>query len=128
VRTPRGERLTFTIDASDELIAPIDGSDLAEILGNLIENAARFAGSAIRVEANNTSDGTTIVVVDDGPGIPDAEKEAVMSRGVRLDAKGGGTGLGLAIVSDIVDAYGGHLMITDATPGLKVTIFLPKQV
>jgi signal transduction histidine kinase len=125
-RTPGGERLAFTIDAADTFAAPIDEGDLTEILGNLIENAARLAASSLRVEAHSVADGTMISVVDDGPGIPDADKEAVLSRGVRLDTKSDGSGLGLAIVSDIVDAYGGLLTIADATPGLKVTVFLPK--
>jgi signal transduction histidine kinase len=127
VRTPAGERLTFAVDAPSEVTAPIDEGDLSEILGNLIENAARFASSSVRVEAGDAAAGTTIAVVDDGPGIPDADQQAALSRGVQLDSKGGGSGLGLAIVSDIVDAYGGRLTMSDAAPGLRVTIFLPRR-
>jgi signal transduction histidine kinase len=126
-RTPNGERLTFVVNVDDNLTAPIDEGDLSEILGNLIENAARFAQSTIRVEASNTASGATIAIADDGTGIADADKESALSRGVRLDMNGVGTGLGLAIVSDITDAYGGRLTMTDAVPGLKVTIFLPQQ-
>ncbi len=95
------------VDADEVVTAPIDESDLSEILGNLIENAARFAKSSIRIDAASMAGGTTITVADDGPGIADADKEAVLSRGVRLDTNTGGNGLGLAIVSDIVEAYGG---------------------
>jgi signal transduction histidine kinase len=126
-RMPGGEKLTFTVDIADDLTAPIEEGDLSEILGNLIENAARFARSAIRIEARNAAAGTTITIADDGPGIPDADKEAVLSRGVQLDTGGGGSGLGLAIVSDIIDAYGGRLEIADAGPGLKVGVFLPRH-
>jgi signal transduction histidine kinase len=126
-RMPGGEKLTFTVDIADDLTAPIEEGDLSEILGNLIENAARFARSAIRIEARNATEGTTITIADDGPGIPDADKEAVLSRGVQLDTGGGGSGLGLAIVSDIIDAYGGRLEIADAGPGLKVGVFLPRH-
>ena len=126
-KTPRGERLAFMVDADEVVTAPIDESDLSEILGNLIENAARFAKSSIRIDAASMAGGTTIAVADDGPGIGDADKEAVLSRGVRLDTNTGGNGLGLAIVSDIVEAYGGTLTMTDAAPGLKVTVFLPRQ-
>jgi len=125
-RTPRGERLAFIVDADDGTTAPIDESDLSEILGNLIENAARFAKSSIRIEAASAAGGTTIAVADDGPGIADADKEAVLSRGVRLDTNTGGNGLGLAIVSDIVEAYDGSLTLADAGPGLKVNVFLPR--
>ena len=126
-RTPGSERLTFMADVAVGLTAPIDEGDLAEILGNLIENAARFARSTIHISAAATAGGTIIAVADDGPGIADADKATVLSRGVRLATKGGGTGLGLAIVSDIVGAYGGHLTMRDAAPGLRVTIDLPRR-
>ena len=124
-RTPEGERLAFAVDVPESLSAPIDEGDLSEILGNLIENAARFAKSSVRVGAADLADGTTITIVDDGPGIPDGDREAALSRGIRLGA-GGGSGLGLAIVSDIVEAYSGRLTLDDARPGLMVAIFLPK--
>jgi signal transduction histidine kinase len=122
-RTPRGERLTFSIEAPPGLAAPIDEGDLAEILGNLIENAARYAKTRVRVSAEDRAGTARITVADDGPGIPDGAQAAVLARGVRLDTAGG-TGLGLAIVSDVVDAYGGRLDIENANPGLRVTITL----
>jgi signal transduction histidine kinase len=125
-RTPGGERLAFAVDVPDGLTAPIDEGDLSEILGNLIENAARFARSSIGVGAVANRNGATITITDDGPGIADKDKVSALSRGVRLDSNGGGTGLGLAIVSDIVEAYGGCLTMADAGPGLKVTISLPR--
>jgi signal transduction histidine kinase len=125
-RTPQSEKLNFLVDVASELVAPADEGDLSEMLGNLLENAARFARSSIKVSATNLIDGTTISVTDDGPGIADGHKELVLSRGVRLETSGGGTGLGLAIVSDIVDAYGGRLTMSDAKPGLTATIFLPR--
>ena len=124
-RTPGGARLDFVVEVADAVTAQIDAGDLSEILGNLIENAARFAASSVRIAATQSLDGTSIVVSDDGPGISDADKPAALARGVRLDAAGGGTGLGLAIVSDIVEAYGGQLTLGDAGGGLSVTIFLP---
>ena len=114
------------MDVPEDLIAPIDEGDLTELLGNLIENAARFAKSSIRVSAARATDGATITITDDGPGIAEADMPSVLSRGVRLDSNGGGSGLGLAIVSDIVAAYGGRLAMTDAGPGLKVEIWLPE--
>jgi signal transduction histidine kinase len=126
-RAPGGERLTFTVEAAENVTAPMDEGDLSEILGNLVENAARFATTAVRIEAAGTDEGTTIRITDDGPGIADADKESALSRGVRLDARGGGSGLGLAIVSDIVEAYGGRLTMEDASPGLTVAIELPRQ-
>jgi signal transduction histidine kinase len=126
-RTPGGAALSFAVELSDDVAAPIDPGDLSEILGNLIENAARFATSSVRVGGSEADAATTIVVADDGPGIADGDKAAALTRGVRLDDTRSGTGLGLAIVSDIVDAYGGRLELADAQPGLSVTIVLPKR-
>ncbi len=125
-RTPQGERLTFVIDAGPGTTAAIDEADLAEILGNLIENAARYAKAQVRVGAKDGDTATLISVTDDGPGIPDQAHAAAIARGVKLDTSGG-TGLGLAIVSDVVDAYGGHLDIGNAEPGLRVTVTLPHR-
>ena len=123
-RTPQGERLIFAIDAPPGAAAAIDEADLAEILGNLIENAARYARSSVRVGAEVRDAATLVSVTDDGPGIPDQAHAAAVARGVRLDTAGG-TGLGLAIVSDVVEAYGGQLDIGSAGPGLRVTVILP---
>jgi signal transduction histidine kinase len=124
-RTPQGQRLSFVLDIAEDFTAPVDEGDLSEILGNLIENAARFATSLVRVSAAASAGDVTITVADDGPGIPDADRETALARGVQLDSKGGSSGLGLAIVSDIVEAYGGRLEMANADPGLAVTITLP---
>ena len=108
-------------------MGPIEEGDLSEILGNLLENAVRFAKSLIRISASASAGEVIIAVVDDGPGIPGAARQTALSRGVQLDSKGGGTGLGLAIVSDIVEAYGGRLTMANAGPGLAVTIYLPQH-
>ncbi len=126
-RTPGGKRLSFLIDVAEDFMAPVDEGDLSEILGNLVENAARFARSSVQVNAWASDGEVSIAVADDGPGIPDADRESALSRGVQLDSKGGSSGLGLAIVSDIVEAYGGRLTMTNADPGLVVTIALPRH-
>jgi len=126
-RTPGGKQLSFLVDVADDFMAPVDEGDLSEILGNLVENAARFARSSVKVNARATGGEVSIAVADDGSGIPDADRESALSRGVQLDSKGGSSGLGLAIVSDIVEAYGGRLTMANADPGLVVTITLPRQ-
>lgn len=125
-RMPGGEGLAFEVDVRGDLEAPIDEGDLSEILGNLLENAARFARTAVRVSASESQDGVRIVIADDGPGIAATDQETALSRGARLD-ESGGTGLGLAIASDIVAAYGGTLTLGDARPGLEVAIQLPRH-
>lgn len=123
-RTPGAEALSFVVDVLPDLLVPMDEGDLAELLGNLIENAARFAKATVRVSGSATDSEAIITVSDDGPGIAEKDRPAVLLRGVRL-AGSGGHGLGLAIVSDIVEAYGGKLDLGDAGPGLQVTIRLP---
>ncbi|BCM20857.1 sensor histidine kinase [Mesorhizobium sp. J8] len=126
-RTPQGKQLSFEIESPEDFMAPIDEGDLSEILGNLVENAARFAKSFVRVSASATAREVMVAVVDDGAGIPEAARHAALARGVQLDSRGGGSGLGLAIVSDIVEAYGGRLAMANASPGLAVTIHLPRH-
>jgi len=125
-RTPFGRSLTFEVKMDTRLVAPVDEGDLAEIAGNLIENAARFAISCVRIEAGETQDDFVLTIADDGPGIPPEQREDALTRGTRLDG-GQGSGLGLAIVSEIVKAYRGTLELADATPGLKVTVRVPKS-
>lgn len=126
-RTPSGKQLSFAIGVAEDFMAPVDEGDLSEILGNLVENAVRFAKSSVQVNAWASAGEVTIAVADDGPGIPDIDRESALSRGVQLDSKGGSSGLGLAIVSDIVEAYGGRLTMTNADPGLVVAIAFPRH-
>jgi len=126
-RTPRGKQLSFVIDAAEDFMAPVDEGDLSEILGNLVENATRFAKSQVHVSASASAGEVIVKVVDDGPGIPEAARHIALLRGVQLDSKGGSSGLGLAIVSDIVEAYGGRVEMANARSGLAVTICLPRH-
>ena len=68
------------------------------------------------IDASATATTTTLIVEDDGPGIPEAARNQAMARGERLDVGGDGAGLGLAIVSDVVEVYAGTLKLEDAGP------------
>jgi signal transduction histidine kinase len=125
-RTPQGERLEFRIKGDPDVTAWIDEVDLAEILGNLAENASRFARSEVTIDASAADTTTRIVVEDDGPGIPEDARTSALIRGGRLDLNSDGAGLGLAIVSDIVEAYSGTIRLEGASAGLRVSIALPK--
>lgn len=104
--------------------------DLQEILGNLLDNACKWARRRVRVTAalqpGAPGQALRIVIDDDGPGIDDARREAVLVRGRRLDESVPGSGLGLAIVMDLVSMYGGGISL-GASPagGLRVTLALP---
>jgi signal transduction histidine kinase len=116
VRTPAGARLTWSVDIPAGTTARIHPDDLAEALGNLLENAARHATASVEVRCAKAGDGLTIEMVDDGPGIAADRIEGLMNRGARLDVDEDGAGLGLAIVGDIAEAWGGRLTLA-STPG-----------
>jgi signal transduction histidine kinase len=120
-RTPSADRIRFERSIPEGLRLPLDRTDLAEVLGNLLENAARHAKVLVRITAN--ADPLSVIVDDDGEGIPEAQIARVLERGGRLDEQGSGTGLGLAIVQDVLDAYGWRLQITRSElGGARVTI------
>lgn len=105
-----------------------DERDLMELTGNLVDNACKYSASRIRLEAGAATDGGAlrIVVEDDGPGIPEDQREAVLHRGMRLDSGEPGQGIGLAIVADLVDRYRGTIAIDDSVlGGARVTVSLP---
>ncbi len=125
-RTPRGKELGWLIDIPTDLAVGIDAQDLAEVLGNLVENAAQWARSSVRLCGWQGSDATGLLVEDDGPGVSDHEIETVLARGGRLDATKPGTGLGLAIVGDLVETYGGSLVLSRSPlGGLRAELRLP---
>lgn len=104
--------------------------DLQEMLGNLLDNACKWAHRVVQVDACvETVESETllqITVQDDGPGIAPEQREAVLARGVRIDESAPGSGLGLGIVSDLVRLYGGSVALEDsALGGLRVRIRLP---
>ena len=126
-QTERGETIAFTIDA-DEAAAPVAREDLAEIVGPLLENAARFARRQVRVTAATDGEGTRLTLDDDGPGIASARLGEAFVRGVRLDETGGGYGLGLSIARDLVTTSQGKMTLTRSTMGgLRVEIVWPAR-
>ncbi|GAA1521457.1 ATP-binding protein [Sphaerisporangium rubeum] len=105
-----------------------DAMDLTRVLVNLLDNAVRHARSRVTVELR-ARDRAVLVVTDDGPGVPEADRERVFHRFTRLDdarsRDDGGAGLGLAIVRETVRAHGGSVRLEDAGPGLRAVVVLP---
>ena len=120
VRTKEGGKLRFEDAVPLDLSVPIERADLAEVLGNLIENASRFARHIVRISAGPGE----ITVEDDGPGIAAEHLSKVLERGGRLDERGGGAGLGLSIAQDVLDAYGWELSLgqSESLRGLSVAL------
>lgn len=107
-----------------------DSGALLRVLRNLLDNAARHAGSRVLVVVAGSSDGVVVAVDDDGSGIPPADRERVFERFTRLEEArtrdAGGTGLGLAVVREVVHAHGGTVGVTDsALGGARLEIHLP---
>jgi signal transduction histidine kinase len=107
-----------TIDlAGDKSVAVrVERQDLDEMLGNLVENAAKYGGGRVFVTVEPAENGfAEILIEDDGPGIALAKRDQLFTRGARLDTTGKeGTGLGLAIVRDVAEIYGGTVTLTKA--------------
>lgn len=112
--------------AEPGLCLPWDREDLLELLGNLLDNACKWADAEVRLSLVQEGEGYRLWVDDDGPGIAPERREAVLGRGTRLDEQVTGHGLGLGIVRDMVEAWGGSLSLEDSPlGGLRVAISLP---
>ena len=123
-------QVRFDITGSTGTEVAIERQDLDEILGNLIENAAKYGGGSVfvTVDAFPAEPLCAVCIEDDGMGIPEAQRVAIFARGARLDTEQPGTGLGLAIVRDVVAIYGGMVELGESEDlgGLQVTVRMPR--
>jgi signal transduction histidine kinase len=120
--------LTIQSQVDPEVPAFGDREDMLELLGNLLDNACKWASQRVVCRLSG-SDNIKIFVEDDGKGLSDQELEGLTMRGTRLDETVEGHGLGLAIAKDIVKLYGGRMEFGRATTlgGLRVSVILPLQ-
>ena len=113
--------LEFEIDCPETALFPGSTDDLMEMLGNLMDNACKWARLwvAVQVKPNTTGEPATlrITISDDGPGIPADVGERITGRGIRLDEQVPGQGIGLAVVRELVEAYEGRLEIGESERG-----------
>ena len=124
-----GEGLLLERDVPPGLLLPWDREDVLELLGNLLDNACKWADCEVRLGIAPSDGGYRLWVDDDGPGIPENQRLQVLERGSRLDEQVDGHGLGLGIVRDIVEAWGGQLaLLQSPLGGLRVSIDLPRRV
>ncbi|MBU2156499.1 MAG: histidine kinase [Gammaproteobacteria bacterium] len=96
---------------------PIERGALLELLGNLLENAYRLCLGQVRVSVHQQGGVLELCVEDDGPGVPVDQRERILRRGERLDAQHPGQGIGTAVVKDIIESYGGELLLEDSQLG-----------
>ena len=111
-------------------LVAMERQDLDEILGNVIENAAKYGGGSVfvTIDPDPAAELCSVWIEDDGLGISAADRAKLFSRGARLDTEKPGTGLGLAIVRDVVEIYGGEVDLGESEDlgGLLVTLKLPR--
>jgi signal transduction histidine kinase len=124
-----GERgVAIDWEAEDDLVFRGERQDLLELIGNVMENACKWSRRRVRAMAEPDGPGfLKVTVEDDGPGLPEDQREAVLRRGARLDESAPGSGLGLSIVEELAKAYGGQVSLgRSAWGGLKVELRLPQ--
>ena len=121
------ENVTIDLAGDKSATVRVERQDLDEVLGNLIENAAKYGGGRVFVTVKTTPECVEIEVEDDGRGIPESERAAIFDRGARLDTEKPGTGLGLAIVRDVAEIYGGSVRLEESEDlgGLLARLKLP---
>lgn len=111
---------------SREVKVHMDDQDIQELMGNIMDNALRWARSEVQLSVTVDEQRLRLTVSDNGPGMSAVECQQAVQRGKRLDEQRSGSGLGLAIVTDLVALYSGHMHLARASAGgLEVTIELP---
>jgi signal transduction histidine kinase len=120
------KQLTIDLTLPQEHFVRVQREDLDEMLGNLIDNACKWARGKVAVSSSVINTNIEISVEDDGPGVAESMREVVLQRGVRADEAAPGSGLGLAIVRDLADLYGGSIvLVTSPLGGLRAKLTLP---
>ena len=124
--------LTCELAASEGVMFVGDREDLTEVVGNLLDNAFKWARSRVRITAEKIArasarrDGLRIIIEDDGPGIPENDRVRVLERGARLDERVSGQGIGLSVVRELVQLNGGAIDISQSPlGGAKIEVRLP---
>ena len=126
-RAHADRELSIDLDAvSPGLVFRGEEQDFHEMLGNLLDNACKWARHRVSVTATQSGKRMLLVIEDDGPGVAPDARDRVLGRGVRADEQVPGSGLGLSIVADLAERYGGELQLGDASlGGLGVRLALP---
>jgi len=118
--------LAIRVDVSPEHFIRGQREDLEEMLGNLLDNACKWAKSSVKIQSVQENDAVVLTVDDDGPGLVPSMRDVVLQRGVRADEAAPGSGLGLAIVRDLAELYEGTISLEDSPAGgLRARLRLP---
>ncbi len=118
--------LTVSLSVATGHAVRVERADLEEMLGNVLDNACKWAASSVSLSTTRTDASLVMMIDDDGPGVDDALLESVLQRGVRADETAPGSGFGLAIVRDLSEVYGGTIVLSRSPlGGLRATLTLP---
>ncbi|MEW5056147.1 MAG: ATP-binding protein [Cycloclasticus sp.] len=123
------KQLTASVNVSTAIKFSAERGDLYELLGNLLDNAYKWADSAVSISVQEQDNsGIKIVIEDDGPGIPAEQLAAVLQRGIRADEAVNGQGIGLAVINELVRLYNGTLTSKPCSlGGQHWEVYLPKK-
>jgi signal transduction histidine kinase len=125
-RLHAGRGLTLTVAVPPGHTVRAQREDLDEMLGNLLDNACKWAASRVAIESSSNDSTVAITVDDDGRGLAVEMRDAVLQRGVRADEAAPGSGFGLAIVRDLAELYGGSIALGESPlGGVRATLILP---
>ena len=128
---PLAEERGFTLTANGSAHAVVHRELVGQALANLVDNAMKYGrpDGTIALSVERSTEAVTLVVDDDGPGIPEAQRTEALRRFGRLDParSAGGAGLGLALAAAVARLHGGTITLGDNTPGLSVRIALPVE-
>jgi signal transduction histidine kinase len=125
----RRRGVAFRLEVPGALVVACDPQDFSEIVGNLADNAAKWARATVRLSACRAGTMVTLSIEDDGPGIPESAREAVFALGARLDESIAGFGLGLAVTRELVGHYGGRVWLeASSLGGTRACVELPAVI
>jgi signal transduction histidine kinase len=120
------QHLVIVADVVDDARFRGEPVDLEEMLGNLLDNACKWARTRVEIAVSRPHDELIVTIDDDGPGLPPTLRDTVFERGKRLDEEKPGSGIGLAIVRELADLYGGRVTLGESpTGGARAILYLP---
>lgn len=121
--------VTISLDISPEISFVGEQNDFVEVMGNVLDNACKYCLEFVEISARQTDDGLSVVVEDDGPGIPQSKREVVFDRGQRIDTLRPGQGVGLAVAREIVEQYDGKIIAADSMlGGARMEVIFGRQL
>ncbi len=126
LRLHAGRGFAIDVHVAPEHTVRVQREDLDEMLGNLLDNACKWARARVQLTSSDAGEHIVITIDDDGAGLDPAMRNAVLQRGVRADEAGSGSGLGLSIVRDLAEVYGGSIQLAESSAGgVRAELRLP---